>query len=434
MFEYLSDILGFEEQQCRDEGRDISAYQGIIRGIQALPLSREREALARDVFEAIARVPDSEQMKNEPTEWAEIRACLPNAPEAKRPDLTPAEMTDRCLGAWLARAAGCLLGKPFEGRMRAEIYAYYGLEEDAYAPIGYFRAREEEPNEFLRNVKQLSIEKLNGMPVDDDTNYTYLALTLLEKYGRGFTSADWARHFVASLPPQETFTAERVAYPNPLELWDAPQTAMRHNPYREWIGAQIRTDLYGYVNPGDPLAAAEMANRDATVTHVRNGVYGAMWVSAAIANAYSMPAAQAIREALRVLPPRSRLRAALEEALEDFDGGMRWEDATRKLRKQWDEANRHHWCHVISNAVIVANAILYGKEDVGTTLSMAVLPGFDTDCNGATAGSILGASLGAKALPREWIGPMSDFLNVSLIGAQGQPFTELARRTVAFIR
>jgi hypothetical protein len=126
-------------------------------------------------------------------------------------------------------------------------------------------------------------DEINGMPIDDDTNYMVLAQEVIEKYGRDFTPHDMSRAWLKYQAKDAYCTAERVAFVNFISGYEPPQSAVYKNPYREWIGAQIRGDYFGYINPGNPKLAAEMAWRDASISHVKNGIYGEMWVSAMLA-------------------------------------------------------------------------------------------------------------------------------------------------------
>ncbi len=126
-------------------------------------------------------------------------------------------------------------------------------------------------------------DEIDGMPVDDDTNYTVLSQEIIKEYGVDFTSLDIAQAWLKYQPKDAYCTAERVAFCNFVKGYEPPYSAVYKNPYREWIGAQIRTDYYGYINPGNPELAAEMAWRDASVSHIKNGIYGAMFISAMLA-------------------------------------------------------------------------------------------------------------------------------------------------------
>jgi ADP-ribosylglycohydrolase len=90
-----------------------------------------------------------------------------------------------------------------------------------------------------------------------------------------------------------------------------------------------------------------------------------------------------------------------------------------------------HAGHTINNAAYVVNALLASAGDYTRGITVAVMQGHDTDCNGATVGSILGVRSGARRLPASWIDPLNDTLETSLRGFTRVPISELARRTVA---
>ena len=83
--------------------------------------------------------------------------------------------------------------------------------------------------------------------------------------------------------------------------------------------------------------------------------------------------------------------------------------------------------------MIVAAVLLYGGMDYGKTICMAVETGFDTDCNGATAGSILGMVKGREAIGPEWYEAIDDQVETSIVGLGTYKLAELAALTMKHI-
>jgi ADP-ribosylglycohydrolase len=190
-----------------------------------------------------------------------------------------------------------------------------------------------------------------------------------------------------------------------------PESASYRNPYREWIGAQIRADFFGYITPDDPKKGAELAWRDASISHVKNGIYGEMFVAAMLSASYvKKDIEDIIRTGMSQIPEKSRLYEGIKIVLDWRKEGITWEDAINRVHEKYDEKNMHHWTHTISNAIIVCIGLLYGECDFEKSIGIAVTAGFDTDCNCATVGSIIGFVLGSKALPEKWTNPLNNRL------------------------
>jgi ADP-ribosylglycohydrolase len=267
------------------------------------------------------------------------------------------------------------------------------------------------------------------MARDDDMDYTILGLSYLERFGLGFTSQDVANAWLGGVPYYLVYTAEREAYRNLVNGLRPPQSATYRNPYREWIGAQIRADAFGYVAPGWPEQGAEFAYRDASVSHVKNGTYGEMWVAAMLAVALvSDDLDEVLAAGLAEIPAHCRLAEAVHDTAAARRKHATWQAAWDDLMGRY---GHYHGVHTINNAVIVLLGLLYGELDLGRTVSIAVMGGFDTDCNGATAGSIVGAMLGMRRLPQRWVAPLHDRLTSIVAGYHDNRISDLAQRTLA---
>ena len=393
----------------------------LIDRVQALPLRRDYPYV-------------------EPGDLRAIRAARGRGPAVPRWRGSKAGFADRVRGGFLGRVAGCMLGKPFEGVDRASIRMY--AEETGNWPLRTYQ-RQPSAAELRRILRRKPLRPLkswqltfyidlcDGFPSDDDINYTVAGMEVMRRHGADFTPLDMASLWVQQLPILATCTAERAAYRNFIEGWLPPRSASRHNPYREWIGAQIRADFFGYAAPGDPARAAAWAWRDASISNVRNGIYGEMWVAAMLAAAYVLPDwATIIRVGLAQVPRRSRLHAGIVQILALQAAGVPHEEVIDGIHREWNELTVHGWCHTISNAQIVAAALLYGGDDYTATIALAVAAGFDTDCNGATCGSLWGVRHGAKALPKRWLRPLRNKLKTNLADYPVMPLDAMADRMV----
>lgn len=177
---------------------------------------------------------------------------------------------------------------------------------------------------------------------------------------------------------------------------------------------------------GRPELAAELAWRDACVSHVKNGIYGEMWVAAMLAAAAAETCVrQVIQIGLSEIPEKCRLAEAVSEVVQWHATGATYHEAVHNIHHRWDEKESHDWCHAISNAQIVTLGLLYGEGDFEKSITRAVYPCFDTDCNGATVGSIVGMMLGAKALPSKWTDVMNDTIHTSVSGYQVNRISDL---------
>ncbi|MGC9513260.1 MAG: ADP-ribosylglycohydrolase family protein [Fidelibacterota bacterium] len=343
------------------------------------------------------------------------------------------ELYDKILGGWTGRAAGCLLGKPVEKYSRQIIREI--LESNHTWPLNHYFTAKGMPESVLKKYpwKQRGgfeslRENIVCMPEDDDLNYTMLNLYVTEKYGKNFTSENVGESWLQMLPVYETFTAERVAYYNLLSGVSPPESGRYLNPFREWIGAQIRADLWGYINPGNPDQAADMAYRDACISHTGNGLYAEMFFASIIAAAFVEKSPEKlIQIGLSRIPEQSRLSQAIQFTLDVAKTGQDWETIVDRL---YAELGYYHWVHTINNAALTVAALLYGQGDYEKTICHAVMGGWDTDCNGATAGSIVGVIQGHSKLPDKWIRPLNNRIRSGVKGFDNLSFTELARRTL----
>jgi ADP-ribosylglycohydrolase len=445
--------LPLELAQSTDEGKDVAAFASRIAALAGMaPGGPERGEAEARLYEDVqaARVPAA-SLDREPSGLPGIRALSPaHDADGSGPGATalpgPAALRDRIHGAWLGRCAGCLLGKPVETWRRGRLVGL--LQATGNWPLRHFLSSRMPAD--LRSAYGVTdtgagygtdraawIDAVSCMPEDDDISFMLVALRTLELRGRGFSASDVGERWLSDLPALHVFTAERNAYRNLLAGILPPESASVHNPCREWVGAQIRADIYGYVNPGDPAAATDMAWRDASVSHTRNGIYGALFVAALLSTAAvaSDPEDMAaiVRAGLAWIPRESRYAAGIRGVLAWHEEGASAQEAADRIHRSWDETNDHHWCHAVPNGMVVCIGLLWGRGDLARSLGAALQAAFDTDCNCATVGSVVGMARGAAALPRAWTRPLRDTIESGVHGFTRPRISQLAARTSALV-
>jgi ADP-ribosylglycohydrolase len=370
-------------------GSDGAAIEKILSGAQTA---------LDELVEKLINLPEDAVLAGlEPDAPDEIKKLRPSAERTLWKSFDQKLYADRLAGAFIGRMAGCTLGAIVEGWKTEDMSDWAAWIGDKFPPVNYWSSIKR-PNDKRYGVSHCydyTLPGLKNVPVDDDVTYTILGLLIAEEYGPDFTVEDIGEAWVKYLP--YACTAEEIALENLRAGVPAKKAAEKDNPYVQWIGADIRSDPWGYLAPGLPEKAADMAWTDAWISHRRNGIYGEMYFSAVIAAAFAVnDAVEALRLGLAEIPKDCLLARDVEWALEYGKNVKDYRGARQAVIERFGEMSG---VHTNNNACLTIFGLMIGGGDFTSCIGETVAMGYDNDCTAATVSRVYGAAYGIGAIP-----------------------------------
>ncbi|MFA6611168.1 MAG: ADP-ribosylglycohydrolase family protein [Bacilli bacterium] len=262
---------------------------------------------------------------------------------------------------------------------------------------------------------------------NDDITYEIAFLKALERKGKLLTSADIAEEWAGLIP--FGWSAEEWALKNIKMGIYPPESGYLHNPYREWIGAQMRGAVCGMVAPNDPLTAAKLAFMDGVVSHYNNGVIGEIFNAVLTSLAYGCNNVKeiVISTINNYIPSKSEYYTVVRYALDVCKQAKDWESAWTTII---DKYKQYNWIHAYPNAAAEVVSLWFGNNDFDETMHVCVMIGYDVDCNAAQIATLFGIIDKEKALKEKWTKPIGDELKTYIRENKSISIKKLAEYTV----
>ncbi|MDO8360230.1 MAG: ADP-ribosylglycohydrolase family protein [Devosia sp.] len=317
--------------------------------------------------------------------------------------MNTSDIYDRIYAGFIAKAIGVRLGAPVE----PTIWTLERIEK-TYGEV----------TQYLHDFKNFA--------ADDDTNGPVYFIRVLRDYGLDFTAEQEGKTWLNYAAEEHGMywwggfgrSTEHTAYLNMKNGIPAPASgsiATNGAAVAEQIGGQIFIDSWGWMNPGNPKRAAEMSARAASVAHDGNGLHGASWVAAAIAQAFVAKSIDEIVGAAMAQIPADSEYARVANAVIDFHAAHPddWRACQKMLVADFGYDRYPGVCHIIPNAGVLIMAVLYGEADLPRTAEIATMAGWDTDCNAGNAAAIVGTFQGLEPGWDKYRKPINDFLVTS---------------------
>lgn len=238
----------------------------------------------------------------------------------------------------------------------------------------------------------------------DDTEFALMTAKLLIEHEGNFTSADvvnmWFKYVATEDELKRGGVSEVEACNNLRRGLRPPQSGM-YNAYYMSDGAAMRSGPIGIVCAGAPERAADLAYRDACVSHYREGIWGAQAVAVAVSLAMVDADMEDIMEAIfKIAPPDSWFYETLNRAMnivKEADG-----DIANAWMPLHNELFSTHRSTVAEALPEVFGCLMLENKSFKSGLILAGNFGRDADTIGAIAGAVLGAKYGAKNIPGKW--------------------------------
>ncbi len=373
-------------QAWGNRGYDVSGAEALLPGAIAARKAEqwgELEKISAMIHRALREAPrdDAHQYWKypHPDDWESICKLTP-ALQGQAAPLEPTALDETTLrekieNGWYGQIAAGSWGTDLEGYTGEALERHYG-------------------------------EKLNGYittPPDthnDDIVYELVFLDACCRHGPALTPQHVGLNWVRTIPLG--WSAEQCALDNLRRGITPPGSASCANPFSEWIGAQMRGMVCGFVAPGDPRRAARLAWIDGSVSHQANGLYGEIYAAVAPSLAFRFPDPRRILgECTAYIPGGTWFHTLFARALAACRQHPTHQGAWSELRPSLRVFN---WIHTFPNMVATVLALWYGEGDFTQSLRVLAHCGLDIDCNAGLVGSVLGV---ISRPPESWCAPVA---------------------------
>lgn len=320
----------------------------------------------------------------------------------------PQDYHDRVYAGWLGKCIGVHFGGPLESWTYQDIRDNLGEvtdylqegekifkpDDDIVMPLIMMRVMEE-----INNPDEITAEMIGN---------TWVNLLSKER------GAIWRGGYGVS--------SEHTAYLNLLTGVDAPLSGsanLNGQVISEQIGGQIFSDIWGLVLPNDPAAAADLAEKAASVSHDGEGINGGRFIAAMVSAAFSENNPLKLIEAgLSVIPENSEYATMVRDVIRFYqDHPSDWHEAREYIENIWGYSKYPGVVHIIPNGAIIVIGMLYGQGDFSKTIVITNLCGWDTDCNVGNVAAVMGVAAGMEGIEDHWRPPLRDtMVSSSVIG------------------
>lgn len=314
-------------------------------------------------------------------------------------------LKDKIAGCWAGKNIGGILGGPFEALRQ------------------------------INNVTFYTQDLSEGLPGNDDLDLQLVWLNAVEKYGKNVDAHILAEYWLSYIVPD--WVEYGTAKTNLKAGLMAPICGHVANKYENSCGAFIRSELWACLFAGHPEMAVRYAYEDAIVDHSDEGLYAEIFMAALQSAAFVVSDKnKLIQIGLSYIPNECAVAKAIKLVLECHKNNVDPMEVRTRIMKEFpgNFGIQHTKLKELDKSIpygepgfdapcnvgFVILGWMYGDDDFGKSLCMAVNCGEDTDCTAASLGAILGIIHGYSGLPEKWLAPLGDQINTKCINRTTQ--------------
>ena len=307
-------------------------------------------------------------------------SCTPK-PVADTRTISTEMLKDKIAGGWAGKMIGVTYGAPTEFKAQGKTF------EDS--------------------IKWKPVD-VKGSIWQDDIYVQLTFLMTMDRYGIDAPAKKFQELFAKA--GYMLWHANVQARKNYFDSIFPPQSGHPdYSLHADDIDFQIEADYIGFMCPGMPVTANQIADKIGHIMNYGDGVYGGVFVAALYSEAYfESDMNRIINKALVTIPAESDYAKIVNDVIllhKQYPAD--WRAAWAELEAKWGKvqicgAGTPFNIDAKLNGAYIVMGLLYGNGDPVKTMEISTRCGQDSDCNPSNAMAVLGVIKGLSGLPAEY--------------------------------